>query len=162
MSITQSINIHWLVWLGSAAAAVLAWLGTNVVGQPVLKFWSDRTDALKTVQEHGLVSWQATQERVSVARTAIRLAAASLLVYEQGGPIAVRTYARIRNYDLGMAGRALNGLHDQIGEGGINEVQRNNRDAVFVCLGATSTLSRERITQIRQMILEAKDKNAPQ
>ena len=152
MNIIQLITTHWPVWLGSALAAVLAWLATNLVGQPLLKFWADRTDVLKTVQEHGLVSWESTQERVSVARAAIRAAAAILMVYAQGGAIAVRIYARLRKYALDLASQALTGLHNQVGESSVNEAQRNTKDAVFVCLGATAALSRERIIQIQQLI----------
>ena len=154
MGIGAYLGNHWLVWLGAGLAAVIAWLATNVVAQPILGFWSDRRAALNAVQEHGLVDWNATGDRVSGARTALREASACLLVYAQGGPAIVTAYARLRGYDLAMAARALGGVHDMVGESSVGERQRNACDTVRLCIGATAMLSRERIAELRRLISE--------
>jgi hypothetical protein len=152
VNIDHFIKSHWLEWISTAGVVALAWIGTNAVGKPITKFWSDRTAALLAVQEHGGVSYRASQERVESAKVALRASAAAFRVYSQSGPLAVRTYALLRGYDLGLAGRAMNGLHDLVGENADNEGLRNNADAVRICLGATANLTRQRVKQVRRMI----------
>lgn len=149
------IGAHWSTWLVAVLAALFTWVATNIIGRPLVTFWSDRRRTLEVVQEHASVDWSATQERVSVARHALRGAAATMSVYAQGGPIVVRAYCWLRRYHPALAGRALICLHDLVGEGQNTGTQKNNADAVRLLLGASARLSRQRVHELRRMIDKA-------
>jgi hypothetical protein len=107
MSVLQFITAHWVEGTVGVAGAVLAWLATNLIGGPLIKFWTMRQKVLETINEHEGVDYRASQDRVSVARVDLRQAAAKVLAYAHGGPLIVTIYCRLRHYDLLLAGKAL-------------------------------------------------------
>lgn len=145
------ITAHWPEWAVGSAVAVTVWLITNTVGRPLVSFWSDRREALRVVQQHGIVG-DVSLERAREAAIAIRSAAAAINVYAQSGPWIITTYCLLRGYNLQIAGGALNGLHHLVGNNYSDDDFRNQCDAVRVSLGATRGLPNERVQEILRMI----------
>jgi hypothetical protein len=154
MNIPTYLDAHWVELLTSAIVGVLVWIATNVIGGPLIAFWSDRRNVFEAVQQHGAVGWLASEERIKTAQAALSAAAAKMIAYAQGGPLIVRLYCWLRRYDLSMAGRALNGLHDIAGGAVADDLRINNCDAVRLCLRARG-LSTRRSNEVRRMIREA-------
>ena len=153
VSVTTWIGAHWLEWTTTAVAGAAGWLITNAIATPLKQFWSDRQSAIETLRKHGSVDWRASEERGREALASVRETAAKIMFYAEAGPVIVRLYARMRGYDLHLAGLTLNGLHLRIGDGNISESDsRRQCDAVRVCLGATTTMSPSRQSAIRKML----------
>ncbi len=133
----------------------MGWLIANVIATPLVQFWADRRSAIQALRTHGSVGWLSSEERVKQAQAAINEAAARITYYAEAGPGIVRLYSWIRGYDLGLAGRALNGVHAKIGASSAAESNLLQCDAVRVCLGATKTMSPARRASIRDMLDDA-------
>jgi hypothetical protein len=160
VSVTTWVSAHWLGWAVTIVAGIASWLVTNVIATPLVQFWSDRRSALETLRKHGSVDWRASEERVREALASVREAAARMMFYAEAGPVIVRLYARVRRYDLHLAGLALNGVHSTIVDGNTSENNSRQCDAVRVCLGATNTMSLSHRGTIRKMLDEAVSNDA--
>lgn len=151
--------IEGLHWLEGAAGALLAWVALHWLGAPLLKFMSDRRDAIESVQEFGSMNGsRASEERVRAAMDALGEASRRMLFYAQTGPVSVRLYCRIRGYRLANAGRMLLGLHNVIAGG--HAPFEYQADAIRICLGADRLISADRRRDIMRMVDEALISNA--
>lgn len=152
MGFASYFQQHWLEWVCSGAAGIAVWAAASVIGRPLTTFWADRRSVLEPVEEHWLVNYSASRERVSSARTALRGAAAKLSAYAISGGVAVRMYSLLRDYDLLIAARVINGLHELIGETQSIDKQRDNADGVRLSLGAVRGMTHDRRKYIREQI----------
>ena len=151
MGLALYVSEHWLDWVNGGIAGVVVWIASSILGGPLVTFWSDRRTALEVVQEHGSVGYLAADDRIREAKEALRSAASKMGYYAAGGPLIVRVYCWFLCYDLPYAMRALNGLHDLIGEGPADQ-QANNQDVVRLLLGAIRLLTAERRKELRGML----------
>jgi len=149
------IRSHWLEWAALAIAGAVGWLITNTIAKPLREFWDDRRRAIEILRTDGAVGWVSSEERVTLARSAVRQAAARLAYHAEAGAPVVRIYSRLRGYDLKLAEAALRGLGDNVGATMSNELFGRQSDAVRVCLGATGGMSRARARAIRQLLQES-------
>ena len=153
-AIANYLQAHWLDWLHGASAAIVTWIATGWLAAPLREFLTDRRNAIEAVQQYGAFdSFMASEEGVKAALAALGTAAKQMLYYAQGGPGVVRIYARLRRYDLHLAGRALNGLFDMISSG--RRPPDYQRDAVRICLGADRLIPVDRRRAIRLLLASA-------
>jgi len=150
------VSAHGDTLLYGALSAALGWIGTYMVGKPILALREKREEALRVADRYAYLRWGSSEELVRTGRRALFDVSSSLRALSRTRSWALNLYCNFLEIDLEMASTALDGLGGIVGGPYDNVARERQLDAIHWCLRAYRHLSAERIQAIQDMLSEAR------
>lgn len=138
---------HWatvIPWLGIIAVAVVGYFRG-----PLRQFDSERRDALRAVHSCQNLDLRASPQQRQEVDDQLRKAADTIRTYAGNPSFTIRTYCRLKKFDLEGAAASLQALRHPVFLDGNLDHQKLKADSVRACLGATKGMPSSRIKEAR-------------
>jgi hypothetical protein len=138
--------------LHGVAGGVVSWFVTNFLTKSILAVREKRREAIQVADRYWEIGFGHSDELRTAAVRSLNDVATALRAYGRESQIT-RAWCRLMRYDLELAARCLMGLAaGAAGENLREETRRNNLNAIYVSLGATSHLTKAEIDFVKRKL----------